>query len=233
MDGERDPRNLVIAFKTLKMMPRLLDVSKFIEDLFELLWCYFPITFKPPPNDPYAITTEELKRHLRECIASTPYFSKFTMPSLQEKLEHPSDTVKVSRFVVKLRFYAFWLKYIELQKEAIATLALCAPVYGAHALLPGISDIFNILTSQIFYAKDGDMQELALNAIHVITSTLATGISIAAISNPIERSLDPLIDECMVALKQPEHKNARSAIAILRSAASASGTLQISAIALF
>ncbi|KAM3581566.1 hypothetical protein VKS41_005732 [Umbelopsis sp. WA50703] len=123
------------------------------------------------------------------------------MPSLQEKLEHPSDTVK---------------------KEAIATLALCAPVYGAHALLPGISDIFNILTSQIFYAKDGDMQELALNAIHVITSTLATGISIAAISNPIERSLDPLIDECMVALKQPEHKNARSAIAILRSAASAS-----------
>ncbi|KAJ2961773.1 hypothetical protein NQZ79_g3079 [Umbelopsis isabellina] len=201
MDGERDPRNLVIAFKTLKLMTRLLDVSKCIEDLFELLWCYFPITFKPPPNDPYAITTEELKRHLRECIAATPYFSKFAMPSLQEKLEHPSDTVK---------------------KEAIATLTLCAPVYGAHALLPGISEIFNVLSSQIFYAKDGDMQELALNSIHVITSTLATGISIAAISNPIERSLDPLIDECMVALKQPEHKNARSAIAILRSAASAS-----------
>lgn len=98
MDGERDPRNLVIAFKTLKLMTRLLDVSKCIEDLFELLWCYFPITFKPPPNDPYAITTEELKRHLRECIAATPYFSKFAMPSLQEKLEHPSDTVKVGEF---------------------------------------------------------------------------------------------------------------------------------------
>jgi DNA repair/transcription protein MET18/MMS19 len=98
-------------------------------------------------------------------------------------------------------------------------------VYGAHALLPGISDILSVLSTQVFYAKDASMQELALDAIHVITSTLATGISIAAISDPIQRSLDPLIDECIVAMKQPEHKNARSAIALLRSAASASGKL--------
>jgi len=201
MDGERDPRNLLIAFKIFKNMTRILDVSKYIEDLFELLWCYFPITFKPPPNDPYAITSEELKQHLRECIAATPYFAKFAMPSLQEKLEHPSDVVK---------------------KEAIATITVCAPVYGAHALLPGISDILGVLSTQIFYAKDSSMQELALNAIHVITKTLATGISITAISDPIQRSLDPLIDECIVAMKQPEHKNARSAISLLRSAASAS-----------
>jgi DNA repair/transcription protein MET18/MMS19 len=96
-------------------------------------------------------------------------------------------------------------------------------VYGAHALLPGISDILGVLSTQIFYAKDSSMQELALNAIHVITKTLATGISITAISDPIQRSLDPLIDECIVAMKQPEHKNARSAISLLRSAASASG----------
>jgi DNA repair/transcription protein MET18/MMS19 len=110
-----------------------------------------------------------------------------------------------------------------LQKEAIATITVCAPVYGAHALLPGISDILNVLSTQIFYAKDNSMQSLALSAIHVITATLATGISIAAISDPIQRSLDPLIDECIAAMKQPEHKNARSAIALLRSAASASG----------
>jgi DNA repair/transcription protein MET18/MMS19 len=95
MDGEKDPRNLLIAFKIFKLMMRVLDISKYIEDLFELLWCYFPITFKPPPNDPYAITSEELKQHLRECIAATPYFAKFAMPSLQEKLENTSDIVKV------------------------------------------------------------------------------------------------------------------------------------------
>ncbi|CAO3687157.1 unnamed protein product [Umbelopsis ramanniana] len=201
MDGEKDPRNLLIAFKIFKLMMRVLDISKYIEDLFELLWCYFPITFKPPPNDPYAITSEELKQHLRECIAATPYFAKFAMPSLQEKLENTSDIVK---------------------KEAIATITVCAPVYGAHALLPGISEILNVLSTQIFYAKDNSMQSLALSAIHVITATLATGISIAAISDPIQRSLDPLIDECIAAMKQPEHKNARSAIALLRSAASAS-----------
>lgn len=95
MDGEKDPRNLLIAFKIFRLMTRVLDISKYIEDLFELLWCYFPITFKPPPNDPYAITSEELKQHLRECIAATPYFAKFAMPSLQEKLENTSDIVKV------------------------------------------------------------------------------------------------------------------------------------------
>jgi hypothetical protein len=95
MDGEKDPRNLLVAFKIFKLMMRVLDISKYIEDLFELLWCYFPITFKPPPNDPYAITSEELKQHLRECIAATPYFAKFAMPSLQEKLENTSDIVKV------------------------------------------------------------------------------------------------------------------------------------------
>lgn len=110
-----------------------------------------------------------------------------------------------------------------MQKEAIATITVCAPVYGAHALLPGISEILNVLSTQIFYSKDNSMQSLALSAIHVITATLATGISIAAISDPIQRSLDPLIDECIAAMKQPEHKNARSAIALLRSAASASG----------
>ncbi|KAI8581362.1 hypothetical protein K450DRAFT_270226 [Umbelopsis ramanniana AG] len=201
MDGEKDPRNLLIAFKIFKLMTRVLDISKYIEDLFELLWCYFPITFKPPPGDPYAITSEELKQHLRECIAATPYFAKFAMPSLQEKLENPSDVVK---------------------KEAIATITVCAPVYGAHALLPGITEILSVLSTQIFYAKDNAMQSLALSGIHVITATLATGISIAAISDPIQRSLDPLIDECIMAMKQPEHKNARSAIALLRSAASAS-----------
>ena len=35
-----------------------------IQDLFNITFCYFPITFRPPPDDPYGITTEDLKNAL-------------------------------------------------------------------------------------------------------------------------------------------------------------------------
>src|ERR1700733_15836474 len=35
------------------------------QSLFNITFCYFPITFRPPPNDPYGITTEDLRLALR------------------------------------------------------------------------------------------------------------------------------------------------------------------------
>ncbi len=36
-----------------------------MQDFFNITFCYFPITFRPPPNDPYGITSEDLKATLR------------------------------------------------------------------------------------------------------------------------------------------------------------------------
>jgi DNA repair/transcription protein MET18/MMS19 len=35
------------------------------QDLFDIVFCYFPITFRPPPDDPYGITSDDLKLALR------------------------------------------------------------------------------------------------------------------------------------------------------------------------
>ena len=32
--------------------------------MFNILFCYFPITFRPPPNDKYGINTGDLKAGL-------------------------------------------------------------------------------------------------------------------------------------------------------------------------
>ena len=40
--------------------------------IFETLNCYFPITFRPPPNDPFGITSEMLISALEDCLCFTP-----------------------------------------------------------------------------------------------------------------------------------------------------------------
>jgi DNA repair/transcription protein MET18/MMS19 len=81
-DGEKDPRNLMVAFAIARVFALEFDISnKFearftslalptridiaLQDLFNIIFCYFPITFRAPANDPYGITSEDLKNALR------------------------------------------------------------------------------------------------------------------------------------------------------------------------
>lgn len=63
--------------------------------MFDSVFCYFPITFRPPPDDPYGITAQDLKTRLRACIASTPLFARYAFPALLDKLDSTSPNVKV------------------------------------------------------------------------------------------------------------------------------------------
>jgi DNA repair/transcription protein MET18/MMS19 len=81
-DGEKDPRNLMIAFAMARVFAIEFDISNKFEarftslalpthidtapqDLFNVIFCYFPITFRAPANDPYGITSEDLRNALR------------------------------------------------------------------------------------------------------------------------------------------------------------------------
>lgn len=56
-----------------------------LQDLFDVTFCYFPISFRPPPNDPYGITADDLKLALRQCMAASPHFAKLALPLFLEK----------------------------------------------------------------------------------------------------------------------------------------------------
>lgn len=68
-----------------------------LQDLFEAVFNYFPITFRPPPDDPYGITAQDLKDRLRECISSTSDFAPYAFPALLDKLDSTHMNTKVSR----------------------------------------------------------------------------------------------------------------------------------------
>jgi DNA repair/transcription protein MET18/MMS19 len=53
--------------------------------MFDITFCYFPISFRPPPNDPYGITADDLKLALRSCMSASPYFAKMALPLFLEK----------------------------------------------------------------------------------------------------------------------------------------------------
>ena len=71
--------------------------------MFDSVFCYFPITFRPPPDDPYGITAQDLKGRLKDCIAASSLFAPFAFPQLIDKLDSTSPNVKVSVEFVYLR----------------------------------------------------------------------------------------------------------------------------------
>uniref|UniRef100_A0A4W3IDE9 MMS19 nucleotide excision repair protein n=1 Tax=Callorhinchus milii TaxID=7868 RepID=A0A4W3IDE9_CALMI len=96
MDGEKDPRNLLMAFQiSREMVTKKYELGAFVEELFEVTSCYFPIDFTPPPNDPHGISQEELILSLRAILASTPRFAEFLLPLLIEKLDSDVQPAKV------------------------------------------------------------------------------------------------------------------------------------------
>ncbi|OBA19875.1 ARM repeat-containing protein [Metschnikowia bicuspidata var. bicuspidata NRRL YB-4993] len=101
--GEKDPRNLLMSFKLNTAINKSLPFDdrsanekhdQLLTKLFDVAFCYFPISFTPPANDPYKITSQDLKTELRTTIASQSQFAQDTFPSLFEKLTSTNPAVR-------------------------------------------------------------------------------------------------------------------------------------------
>ncbi|KAI8061634.1 Dos2-interacting transcription regulator of RNA-Pol-II-domain-containing protein [Gongronella butleri] len=215
MDGEKDPRNLMIAFEVIRNVIANFDVTSHVEDLFEVTFCYFPITFKAPPDDPYGITADDLKVSLRACLAATPLFAKFAVPLILEKLTSTSGSAK---------------------KDAMETLGVCAPVYGAAALMPSIHELLDALKIEIFHSSDASLEDAAVESMHQLVRAICPDGQLVAhgqqqqqpqqqtggSDDPFIRAMKPLMDECCANLKDPDAKNLKQTGRILRASASSS-----------
>lgn len=70
MDGERDPVNLLHNFQLVTKIAEITkpSLNAAAEEMFEVLSCYYPINFTPPPNDPRNVTPEQLSGALEYVI---------------------------------------------------------------------------------------------------------------------------------------------------------------------
>lgn len=131
-EGEKDPRNLMLVFGIDLVILLDLDPWIHLEDLFDIIFCYFPITFRPPPGDPYGITADDLKLALRKCMAASARFAPLAMPLFLEKLP-PSLG--------------------ESKKDTLKSLTACLPVYGAQAIQGYAKDLWDALKPEVSVAN--------------------------------------------------------------------------------
>jgi hypothetical protein len=193
MDGEKDPRNLLIALRIVKTIAEVYDISECAQDLFETCFCYFPITFKPPPDDPYGISSHDLKEALRKCLASSPLFAPHAIPCFLEKLESSNWSAK---------------------RDTLLLLHDALPIYGSASLIPSVPRLWKLLKNEIFYSSDAAHEESALKTLGIVLSVLSvTGESR---TNPVDLILNPGVHECLQHLSKPETKLARISAQMLR-----------------
>uniref|UniRef100_A0A673GQR1 MMS19 nucleotide excision repair protein n=1 Tax=Sinocyclocheilus rhinocerous TaxID=307959 RepID=A0A673GQR1_9TELE len=139
VDGERDPRNLLLAFQVARnIIHRGYDLGKFVEELFEVMSCYFPIDFSPPPSDPHRITQEELVLSLRAVLTGTSQFAEFLLPLIIEKLDSDIQSAKVDSLqtLVQLQllmYFSLCLLHKHTEDSVLVAFqqSLCSVVFSA------------------------------------------------------------------------------------------------------
>lgn len=180
--GEKDPRNLMVSFQISKEILSLANdlnssslqgpvdpknikiasdyqsiLSSHTTDLFDVVFCYFPITFEPPKNDPYGITSLDLKLALRNSLAANGVFASEAFPSLMDKMAASALKVK---------------------NEALATIVACIENYDPKYTAPLWKDIWDGLKYEVLHGSDETVggvissQDLTLDALRALAVAL-------------------------------------------------------------
>ncbi|KAI9884489.1 MAG: hypothetical protein M1823_003737 [Watsoniomyces obsoletus] len=168
VSGEKDPRNLMT--------------------LFDSVFCYFPITFRPPPDDPFKITSQDLKTRLRECIASTSLFASYAFPALLDKLDNTSLNVK---------------------KDVIQTITACTRAYTPAAMANYSVQLWDALKIEILAAQDDELVDEALTAVGAIAACLSPDQAMLSTPKALARYLNLIIKEASEQLHEPQQKLAK------------------------
>lgn len=154
--SEKDPKNLLKSFSLNSKISLQLTTTRFEDDLFDVLFCYFPISFKPPKDDPYKITSDQLKSELRKAIASNPSFAEDSYPNLLEKLTSTSPVVK---------------------HDTIQTIHDCIETYGTESLESHYVELWNALKFEILHGNPDDDEDNLFPPILKIFTTITKVLS--------------------------------------------------------
>ncbi|EIN09656.1 ARM repeat-containing protein [Punctularia strigosozonata HHB-11173 SS5] len=194
-EGEKDPRNLTVAFAIDRVIAIEFDITRHLEQFFNITFCYFPITFRPPPDDPYGITADDLRKSLRKCLEANPAFGPLAIPLFLEKLAAGSPITK---------------------RDTLQTIATCLPIYGMPLARKEAKNLWNHLRLEIFQPTDDQTAEEALATMRSLIQTFyqppATGESDMDVDAPVTGLAKDICQECLKLLGEPEKSQAKPAM---------------------
>ncbi|KZP21037.1 ARM repeat-containing protein [Athelia psychrophila] len=192
-EGEKDPRNLLTAFAIARVILVEFDITDHVETMFNIVFCYYPISFRPPANDPYGISSDDLKMALRSCLCATPLFGPLAIPVYLDKLAAGSPTSK---------------------RDTLQSMSASFPVYGAALARQSAHKIWSALKLEIFQPTDSITEAESLRTTQVLIQTIYADSPDSESSN-MEGLAQEACEECVKILREPEKTQARPAIKIL------------------
>ncbi|KAK4050301.1 hypothetical protein OIV83_003622 [Microbotryomycetes sp. JL201] len=209
-EGEKDPRNLMLSFNMVHIILLEFDIAQNVEELFDITFCYFPITFTPPPDDPYGISSQDLIVALRRCLCATPLFGPLALPLFLDKLQAASEKAK---------------------RQTLQALIVSFGVYGGAVCGEWAARFTEALTIEVFHATDGSLQDLSLSALQSLFATLypdgETPASVVDVdmhmpevgkiphADDIEGVAVKVVGSALEELKEPDKSNAKPACRVL------------------
>ncbi|XP_009870584.1 PREDICTED: MMS19 nucleotide excision repair protein homolog, partial [Apaloderma vittatum] len=202
MDGEKDPRNLLVAFQIVRdLIAKSYALGPFVEELFEVTSCYFPIDFTPPPNDPHGIQREDLILSLRSVLASTPQFAEFLLPLLIEKMDSDLQSAKL---------------------DSLQTLTACCAVYGQKELQEFLPSLWSSLRREVFQTASEKVEAECLTALHALSACLSCSVLSSDTEDLLDSFLSSILQDCRHHLCEPDMKLVWPSAKLLQAAARAS-----------
>ena len=195
VNGEKDPRNLMIIFSILEVVIAEWDVAPLSEALFDSVFCYFPITFRPPPGDPYGITAADLKARLRDCVAASSFLAPHAFAQLVDKLDSSSANVK---------------------RDVLDALRACAERYDPATLSSYAVFLWDSLKYEAFNAQEDDLAVDTLLVVRALAAHLRDDGDGVDASGSASGLLKLVARECTDRLREPQQKVAKAAGQVLR-----------------
>jgi DNA repair/transcription protein MET18/MMS19 len=159
MDGERDPENLMLF---LKIIPKITEIAtksveNISEEFFDVISCYFPITYTSDSDDAN-ITAKELSNQLlyfyknkkRECMGSNVSFAKYCMPLLIDKLSSNLNEIKL---------------------QTLRAMQYCIKAYGRENIKQEINELIINLKTELLKSNE-DIYDEILETTKIITNLI-------------------------------------------------------------
>ncbi|XP_062988576.1 MMS19 nucleotide excision repair protein homolog isoform X2 [Elgaria multicarinata webbii] len=202
MDGEKDPRNLLIAFQIVRdIIVKGYVLGPFAEELFEVTSCYFPIDFTPPPNDPHGIQRGDLIVSLRAVLTSTPVFAEFLLPLLIEKMDSDVQSAKL---------------------DSLQTLNAACMIYGQKELKEFLPSLWSSLRREVFQTASEKIEAEGLSALRALSTCLSRLVLSSDDDDLLDSFLRSVLQDCRHHLCEPDMKLVWPSAKLLQAAAGAS-----------
>lgn len=160
MEGERDPRCLLVCLKVLgAILVEAPPSWSVVEDAFELINVYFPITFQPPPNDPFGITHADLVDALNQCFVANEQMVVCALPMALERIKTSSEETSMGALA---------------KVESLRLVALCCTKYNGEVVLaPHLQELRDSLVGLVMNPDELELAGEALQVVTLVTRALS------------------------------------------------------------